>query len=177
MSRLFGRIFQLAYVVEDIDAAIAHWTGTMGVGPFVRFPVPLQADWLEVRGRRVPADEDIFAAVAIAYSGDTMIELIQPGGAPSPYREFLAAGRRGAHHLGTYADDYDAQMAAARAAGIGVAMEGVLPMSRFAYLDTDLLWPGTMVEIIEATPAMHAYFGAIQAAAQNWDGKTPVQAI
>lgn len=177
MSRLFGRVFQIAYVIEDVDAAIAHWTQTMGVGPFVRFPVPLQADWIEVRGKRVPADEDIFAAVAIAYSGDTMIELIQPGFAPSPYREFLGAGRQGVHHLGTYADDYDAQMATARTAGIGVAMEGVLPMSRFAYLDTDLLWPGTMVEIIEAKPAMHDYFGAIQAAARDWDGKEAVVAI
>jgi hypothetical protein len=34
-----------------------------------------------------------------------------------------------------------------------------------------------MVEIIEATPEMHAYFGAIQAAARSWDGKTPEQAI
>ena len=177
MSRLFGRVFQFAYVVEDIDAAIAHWTRTMGIGPFVRFPVPLQADWMEVRGRRVPADEDIFAAVAIAYSGDIMIELIQPGSAPSPYRESLAAGRQGVHHIGIFADDYDAQMAAARAAGITVAMEGVLPMSRFAYLDTDLLWPGTMIEIIDAKPAMHDYFGAIQAAARAWDGKEAVVAI
>ena len=52
MSRLFGPIFQLAYVVEDIDSAIVHWTGTVGVGPFVRFPVPLDADWIEVAGRK-----------------------------------------------------------------------------------------------------------------------------
>ncbi|WP_165322899.1 VOC family protein [Rhizorhabdus phycosphaerae] len=174
MSRLFGPVFQIAYVVEDVDAAVAHWTGTMGVGPFVRFPVPLAAEWLEVRGKRVPADEDIFAAVAIAYSGDSMIELIQPGSAPSPYREFLAAGRAGVHHLGTFADDYDAQLAAARKTGITVAMEGVLPISRFAYLDTDALWPGTMVEIIEAKPEMHDYFAAIRAASREWDGKTPV---
>lgn len=177
MSRLFGRTFQICYVVEDMDAAIAHWTGTMGVGPFVRFPVPLQAEWLEVRSQRVPADNDVFGAVSLSYSGDMMIELIQPGRDPSPYREFLAAGRRGVHHVGTFADDYDAQLAAARAAGIGVAMEGVLPMSRFAYLDTDLMWPGTMVELIEAGQEMIDYFGAIQDAARHWDGKDAVHVI
>lgn len=177
MSRLFGRAFQICYVVEDMEAAIAHWTRTMGVGPFVRFPVPLQAEWLEVRGRRVPADNDVFGGVSLSYSGDMMIELIQPGKDPSPYRDFIASGRRGVHHLGTYADDYDAQLAAARAAGIGVAMEGVLPMSRFAYLDTDLAWPGTMVELIEAGQDMIAYFAAIQEAARRWDGKEAVVSI
>lgn len=177
MSRLFGRIFQICWVVEDMDAAITHWTRTMGVGPFVRFPIPLQAEWLEVRGQRIPQDNDIYRGVSISYSGDTMIELIQPGSDPSPYREFLAAGRQGAHHVGTYADDYDAQMAAARAAGIGVAMEGVLPLSRFAYLDTDTLWPGTMVELIEAGQPMHDYFGAIREAVDRWDGKEAVVSI
>jgi catechol 2,3-dioxygenase-like lactoylglutathione lyase family enzyme len=178
MSRLFGRVFQICYVVEDMEAAISHWTRTMGVGPFVRFPVPLQAEWLEVRGQRVsPTDNGVFGGVSLAYSGDTMIELIQPGTDPSPYREFLDAGRQGAHHLGTYADDYDAQLAAARAAGISVAMEGVLPLSRFAYLDTDLLWPGTLVELIEAGQDMITYFGAIQEASRRWDGKEAVVSI
>lgn len=108
MSRTFGPVFQIAYVVEDMEAAIAHWTRTMGVGPFSRFPLPLAADSIEVRGRRVPVDEDLLAAVALSYSGDTMIELIQPGAAPSTYREFLDAGRRGVHHVGAFADDYDA---------------------------------------------------------------------
>ena len=177
MSRSFGPIFQIAYVVEDVDAAIAHWARVMGVGPFSRFPLPLAAEWIEVRGRRVPPDADLLAAVALSYSGDTMIELIQPGSAPSPYREFLAGGRRGVHHVGTFARDYDAQMAAARAAGITVAMEGVLPLSRFAYLETDRLWPGTMVEIIEATPAMHALFGDIREAARGWDGRAAERAL
>ncbi|MFD1961471.1 hypothetical protein ACFSHP_24900 [Novosphingobium panipatense] len=40
MSRIYGRIFQIAYVVPDLDQAVAHWTGTMGVGPFYDFPLP-----------------------------------------------------------------------------------------------------------------------------------------
>ncbi|WP_136162184.1 VOC family protein [Sphingomonas flavalba] len=177
MSHLFGPVFQIAYVVEDVDAAIDHMVKTMGVGPFFLFPLPLQAEWLEVRGERVPADYDLLAAAALSYSGETMIELIQPGSAPSTYREFLDAGRRGVHHLGTVATDYDAQMAAARAAGIGVAAEGVLPISRFAYLDTDVLFPGTMVELIEMTQAMRDLFDGIKATANAWDGREPVRRI
>ena len=34
MFRLFGPVMQTAYVVRDLDAAMAHWTGVLGVGPF-----------------------------------------------------------------------------------------------------------------------------------------------
>ena len=73
------------------------------------------------------------------------------------------------------ATDYDAQMAAARAAGIGVALEGVLPISRFSYLDTDILFPGTMVELIEMGPEMKELFGMVRATAAGWDGKDPIR--
>jgi hypothetical protein len=177
MSRLFGDIFQLAYVVEDLDAAMAHWTQNIGVGPFYRFPVPLVFDEVAIRGQQLALDADIFGGVGIAYSGNTMIELIQPGSVPSPYREFLAAGRSGAHHVGTYATDYDAQLAAAKAAGIKVVFEGKLPMSRFVYLETDLLYPGTMVELVEPAQAMIDLFDLVKAAARDWDGSDPVRSL
>ena len=175
MSRAFGPIFQLAYVVADIEPHIAHWTGTMGVGPFFRFPLPLEFDWLEVNGVRVPNDVDMYTAVAIAYSGDTMIELIQPGSAPSTYRDFVDAGRVGVHHVGTFTNRYDEQMADVRRAGIGVALEGALPMSRFAYVETDTLFPGTMVELIEPQPSMIELFDSIKSAVRHWDGTRPVR--
>ncbi|PXA84818.1 hypothetical protein DMC47_39370 [Nostoc sp. 3335mG] len=175
MSRLFGPAFQTAYVIEDMEGALRHWTGQLGVGPFYRFPLPLGATRMEVDGREVPPDSDLLAAVAMAFSGSMMIELIQPGTAPSPYRDFLAAGRQGVHHLGTVATDYDAQMAAARAAGLRVAMEGVLPITRYAYLATDDQWAGSMIELIEVSPEMQAMLDAVKSAGAQWDGRDPVR--
>ena len=175
MSRYFGEIFQLAYVVEDLEAACRHWSKTLGVGPFYRFPLPLPFDTVAVRGENLPLDVDIFRGVAVSYSGDMMIELIEPGSAASPYREFLAAGRKGVHHVGTFATDYDNQLAQAKAAGITVAFEGKLPLSRFAYLDTDALYPGTMVEMIDPSQIMLDLFAEIKAAAKNWDGQNPIR--
>lgn len=177
MSQTFGPVFQIAYVVPDAMSAIDHMVSTMGIGPFFLFPLPLQAEWIEVRGQRVAPDYDLLGQAAISYSGDTMIEIIQPGSAPSIYREFLDAGRSGVHHLGTIATDYDAQMAAARAAGIGVALEGVLPISRFAYLDTDMLFPGTMIELIEMGEPMRALFADVKDVAAQWDGNNPVRSL
>ena len=174
MSRLFGPIFHAAYVVKELEPAIGHWTKTLGVGPFFLFPTPLPFEWLEVYGER-STDYDILNHAAIAYSGQTMIEIIIPASAPSPYRRFLDAGRQGLHHLGTVATDYDAQMDAARSAGVAVAMEGELPMSRFAYLETDNIFAGTMVEIIDMRPAMVDFFDMIKAASVDWDGTDPVR--
>jgi hypothetical protein len=36
MSRLFGPATQNGLVVRDLDAALAYWTGKLGVGPFFR---------------------------------------------------------------------------------------------------------------------------------------------
>lgn len=174
MSRLFGPAFQFAFVVEDIDTAIQHWTGTLGVGPFFMFPLPLELAWLELHGQRTDR-HDICSAVALAYSGDTQIELITPGPDPSPYREFLDAGRSGLHHIGTVADDYDAQIAAARAAGITVELEGQLPIARFAYLATEGPVPGSRIELIDVSPAMAELLAGLKRAAVDWDGSEPVR--
>lgn len=176
MSRLFGPIFQMAFVVPDLEPALEHWTNTVGVGPFFLFPTPLPFAWMT---RNDEADEryEILTHAALAYSGETMIEIIVPGPDPSPYRDFLDQGRAGLHHVGAFATDYDTQMAAARAAGIRVAIEGQLPLSRFAYLETDTLWPGTMVELIDAYPEMHALFDSIKVAARNWDGSDPLRTL
>ena len=176
MSRLFGPVFQMASVVADLDPFIDHLTGNLGVGPFFLFPTPLPFEWLK-RHDEPTHQTEILSHAALAYSGDTMIEVIVPGRDPSPYRDFLDAGRSGLHHLGTWATDYDAQMAAARAAGIRVGIEGKLPMSRFAYLETDVLFPGTMVEIIEPEQPMLDLFAMIKGAGHDWDGKDPLRSL
>lgn len=176
MSRLFGPIFQMAYVVPELEPFVEHLTRVVGIGPFFLFPTPLPFEWM-TRHDEPSGGFDILSHAALAYSGDTMIEVIVPGNDPSPYRDFLDAGRSGLHHVGTWATDYDAQMAAARAAGVRVGIEGKLPLSRFAYLETDVLWPGTMVEIIEPQSAMLELFKMIKAAAVDWDGKDPIRSL
>ncbi len=43
MSRFFGEIRQLGYVVPDIEAAMDYWTRELGVGPFFYNPrVPIE---------------------------------------------------------------------------------------------------------------------------------------
>ena len=73
------------------------------------------------------------------------------------------------------AHDFDAQLEGARRAGIPVAMEGALPGFRFAYLDTDIGQPGTIIELIELAPEAKAMLGMIKAASTGWNGRDPIR--
>jgi hypothetical protein len=176
MSRNFGTPFQFAYVVDRLEPILDHMTGTLGIGPFFVLPVPFSFHWMEFRGERTD-QHDIYSAVALGYGGDVMFEIIVPSGAPCPHQEFLERGGCGVHHIGMIATDYNAQMAAARAAGIPVVLELESPTIRLAYLETDVDFPGTMVEIMEPSREMAALFDQIKAASVNWDGSDPVRRL
>jgi len=174
MSR-YGRIFQTCYLSRDLDRDLDHWTGTLGVGPF--FVMPRRSfSRLVYRGRETD-DRDVIDAVALAYSGDMLIELIVPGPSPSTYNDFLDAGHGGVHHLGLACDDYDNQRQAALDAGLTIVMEGASPLARFAYCEADPARPGTILELIETSPAIMAAFDRIRQAAIGWDGHDPVRPL
>jgi len=72
MSRFFGEIRQLGYVVPDIEAAMDYWTRVLGVGPFFyNERVPIQN--YRYRGESYQPHN----SVALANSGPLQVELIQ----------------------------------------------------------------------------------------------------
>ena len=71
MSRHFGAIRQVGYVVRDIEAAMLRWV-ELGVGPwFYKARVP--STEYRYRGVDSPLPE---LSIAFANSGDVQIELI-----------------------------------------------------------------------------------------------------
>ena len=80
LARL-GPVMQLAWLPDDFDAALRHWTGTMGVGPFFLLE-NIKLEDMRYRG----APTDAVFSLALSYWGDTQIELIRPeNDAPSIY--------------------------------------------------------------------------------------------
>ena len=64
MSRFFGEIRQVAYLVPDIEAAMDHWSRVLGVGPWYYNPkVPIRN--YHYRGTRYEPHN----SVALANSG------------------------------------------------------------------------------------------------------------
>ncbi|WP_158747833.1 VOC family protein [Acidisphaera sp. L21] len=171
MSRFFGPIRQLGYVVPDIEAAMAYWSGTLGVGPFFYNPrVPI------VNYRYRGQNYEPHNSVALANSGDVQVELIQPrNDVPSMYRDFLRAGRTGLQHVACWTENYEADLARLTAQGLDPVMSGeVGARGRFVYFDTEY-HPGAVVELSEVEGPKGTMFRLIREAAANWDGSEPVR--
>ncbi len=162
----YGALNQVAYMVPDLDMAIDWWTQVMGVGPFFVFPA-FDVAAGDYRGQAHVAQ---FGA-AIAYSGEIMVELIEPRG-PSIFQEFLADGRRGVHHLCVFTQDLAATEEWILSKG-GARLQGARfgDGSELAYYDMSGD-EAIILEVAALKPEVLGLFAAIKAAGAAWDGKT-----
>jgi Glyoxalase/Bleomycin resistance protein/Dioxygenase superfamily len=174
MERLFGPVMQNGFVVDDLAAAIDHWTRVMRVGPFFLFE---RIAFAECWYRGHPAT-DIDLTVAIAYWGDMQIELIQQRNeVPSIYTDFHARKGSGLQHMGVITDSVERDLELLEREGIQPIQHGrTIAGMRFAYVATDY-HPGGMVELIEAGPQGLSFFEKMRIAAKAWDGSVPVRRI
>jgi hypothetical protein len=107
MSRFFGEIRQLAYIVPDIEQAMDYWSSVLGVGPWYYNPkVPIRN--YRHRGQSYEPHN----SVALANSGPLQMELIQTrNDAPSMYRDFKRAGNLGLQHVAYCSEAFDDDLA------------------------------------------------------------------
>jgi hypothetical protein len=71
MSILFGPIRQMGYVVQDIEAAMQHWTRALRISPFYYAKgAPIH----ELIYRE--AASDVRTSIALSYSGNMQIALV-----------------------------------------------------------------------------------------------------
>ena len=170
MSILFGPIRQMGYVVQDIDAAMRHWTRALRVGPFYYAESAPIYDF-SYRGKA----SDVRASVALSYSGNMQIALIQQTNeAPSSFLDFLNAGRTGLHHAGFFSRSFDRDLHRAREAGLDVIQTCTIGGGRFAVLGPE--------DPVRTRPALIAtsdlnldLFRMVEKEAQRWDGSGPIR--
>lgn len=168
----FGPAMQMAWVVNDLDAAMKRWIEQHGAGPFY---TQRHCALTNVLYRGAPADVDI--NFAIAQSGGVQIELIQQNDdRPSCYRDMYRAGTEGFHHICYVVDDLPGALAHFGSIDMPVAIEGNFGDVRFAYVDTR---PGIgcMTELVGRHPDIEAFFKTVADAAIDWDGRDPVRRI
>jgi len=137
MSRLFGEMRQIAFVVRDMDAALRYWTETLGVGPFFMLRDLVPENYF-YREKPAPAPK---MTIALGFSGEFQVEVIaQHDDHPSAYRDFLVAGGQGFQHVSSWLTraEYDRERARHRERGVIAIHEGAVPPSgvRFAYFAT-----------------------------------------
>jgi hypothetical protein len=174
MSRYFGPLRQLGYVVNDIDNALKHWVEVAGVGPFFYIDEqPLSG--YRFRGRNASPR----ISVALAQSGSTQIELIQQrNDEPSAFKDFTDRGLEGLQHVAYWTTTFDSQRDAALERGLIELQSGLsgsgAPDERFVYFEEGP-FPGTVIELSEISGRKGELFRAVAAAAVGWDGSDPVR--
>lgn len=165
-----GQVMQIAFVPADFDAAIEHWTGTMGVGPFFLI------ENIALEGMRYLGEpSDCIFTIALAYWGDMQVELIrQENDAPSIYRGCEGGAL---HHTCVLTGDIKTARSIADAAGASILVEAkVGEDGAVLYVDTGG-GPGTIVEILQPASGSDALFAMIKDASLGWDGRDPVRRL
>jgi methylmalonyl-CoA/ethylmalonyl-CoA epimerase len=166
-----GPVMQIAFVPDDFDAALRHWTEVMGVGPFFLIEnIKLEAM------RYLGEPSDCVFTIALAYWGDLQVELIaQENNAPSIYRDRRNGGAT--HHVCILTDDIAAARTEAEAAGCKLLVEAKVGADgAVVYVDSKG-YPGGLVEILQPATGSEALFAMIRDAARNWDGTDPVRRL
>jgi len=171
-----GSIFQVAYVVPSLEAAILHYASSLGAAPWVVLE-HFQPVSQKYRGQPTALD----LSIALAFCGSMMIELIQQHDAlPSVYGEVVDSRGYGFHHFAVTTRDFEADSAKYSTLGYETVFEAVLPdgldRARVAYFDARANLPG-MIELVEINEKVDAFFGSLRAAATKWDGKDMIHPL
>lgn len=159
LPNLASSLYQVAWVVADIEAGARFLRDVMGC-PSVYVAERAPFDELRLRGDLV----DSVQHIALAYAGDTQLELIQPVEGQSLYTEFLeTSGAGGLHHLGFAVEDTPAAGAALVAAGYPEVWSGRAGGTRFSYHDAGPSAGMAYVELFTPSPGTWKLFERIKA--------------
>ncbi len=153
-----GTLFQIGFVVPNLDAALVHLNSKLGAPRFmVLREIVVENGWY--RG----SEAKINHSMAFGYVGDTQFEVIEPVAGKSTYSEFLArvpAG--GVHHLGYSVEDYERATADLLARGYRLVQRGTFGDTKFGYFESSDD-PGTMTEIVYLDANVRGMFANIKA--------------
>lgn len=166
---VFGPVRVLKHAVHDLDAWMEQFI-EIGIGPWwvTRNQAP---ETFIHRGRQ----SDTRFSWGLTWSGDVMYELIQPlDDHPSPYREFLDAGREGLQHGGFYPLDFDAAIEELRQSGKTPILEGHSGDAKFMYFE-GLGSPPEPIELQYLPEDVKAKHRALKSVCDNWDGSDPLR--
>ena len=156
MKTLFQQHFQIAYVVSDLDRAMIRLRDRYGI-----------AEWDVLDMHEIHGPDSPTRYIGNSYSGDVMIELIEPvPGVPSLYDGWAHDDpeKLRLHHLGFLVhdpDSFEAAKAQFAADGIETAHEGTFgDYLDYYYADTTPEL-GHYYELIHLKPAGKEFFDRV----------------
>ncbi len=137
-----GNVTQIGLVVHDITAAAQAWATILGVPvPDIITTDPVEMAHTEYQGKPSTAR----AKLAFFHLGQVDIELIEPLGEPSTWRDQLNAHGSSLHHIAFQVKGMNDQIAAL---GFPLVQKGDYEGGRYAYVDAQEQL-GTVIELLE----------------------------
>jgi len=137
---MFALIDHVGVAVEDLDAALALYEGTMEMG---------------VAHRETVEDQGVEAVLLDV--GSTHVELLRPLGPETAVGKFLARRGPGLHHVAYRVEEIESALARLRAEGVRLIDEQPrigIRRSRVAFLHPSATG-GVLTELVEPAAATH----------------------
>ena len=152
-SASFGSQFsQIAWVVPDILASEKYFRDVLGISNFVKMENLRSED---LKGKYYGQPDNYVFHLYLAYSGETMLELIQPISGESIFMEYLNDHPEGGvQHIAYSVPDAQLNKATSELTdkGYPIVQSLCLPVANVAFFDTRKEM-GVMTEIIGLTEA------------------------
>lgn len=165
-----GAPVQIAYGVDDVEAAARHWAEHQGAGPFfVRHHIPVTDVVLAADGPAQDPRASFDHSSAYGWWGVLMVELVTVHDPPA-----LAA--TGLHHLAHFVDSLAEASASLAARGWPRILRASAGSTTFVYHDARAEL-GHLVELYEPSDPLRAFYARVADAATGWDGADPVRVI
>ena len=143
-------VVQVAIVCRDIEASATRWAAFFDVPvPKITLTRPGSQRGMLYKGR--PSD----ARVKLAFfkAGQVQIELLEPVGGPSAWRDGLEQNGEGVHHIGFVVNDLDRSIGALKAMGYEPLHSGRYDGDdgSYVYMDSRKAL-GVIVELLHSDP-------------------------
>jgi len=156
---IYGPVRQIAYIVPNIDDAIAFWQ-SQNVGPFL---VTRQVSPFSNSYYRGTKTDGITIDIAFSYVGEMQLELIAPvNDVPSPYQEMIQRHDQNVHHYAVWVKNFpEAYRYATSQPDNTIVMDtGIDGIARMSYIENSTA--KITLEVIEWNAMTAVYFQNIE---------------
>ncbi len=140
-----GKVTQVGIVVRNIEASARAYAEVLGTAvPAWELTDPVEKAHTLYKGKPSPGR----AKLAFIPLPNVTLELIEPVGGPSTWRDALEAKGEGVHHLAFEVKDMDRRLAELAGKGIPLVQRGDYTGGRYAYVDATARL-GIVIELLE----------------------------
>jgi catechol 2,3-dioxygenase-like lactoylglutathione lyase family enzyme len=143
-------VTQVAIVCRDIEATSKRWAGVLGVDP-PKITTTKPGHEVKVLFRGRPSEGQ--AKLAFIRLGQVTLELIQPVGPDTSWKQFLDANGEGVQHIAFQVSDLDKSVKAFGESGLPVLHQGRYDDDSGAYVYVDSAKAlGVTLELLHSEP-------------------------